>query len=432
MRRTSALGARLAAGAAALALATAALTAQAAAPSRWIEAGEGRGLPAPDAVWTPFHADPDHPANRVFRALFVVRLQPAEIGRALPREQKVGEAFYVTDWYFAKREGTPQDERWFGGDALQLPRERFSETESAQLIADLAALDGHVLAELKNTPRLAIWLQNDLLRMARRLVDTKSNPELMQPLLRAIERLALPRAELSAAALSTFALEQLPAMEPALSVDRLVELDRRSSILFHAEHTMLWSRVLVQWPVGKKGGVDAYLAAIDAMKKGDPKPMVPLHTRAVLLQGLVAVADDGKPVATPLVVDVRLQHYAGIEPLSPENPTTTHDGTDFRVFWLERQAVREGSDEVALNRFREWHREDEVLFRDYGWLKHTNLGGQCALCHRRTGTPEHETAGFSVLRIGSHPRRVADDGVRLRLAETEAERFVLTLRDLAK
>jgi hypothetical protein len=45
-----------------------------------------QGLPRPEFVPTPYHDDPDHVLNRVFRASFLATVAPAEVGLALPRE----------------------------------------------------------------------------------------------------------------------------------------------------------------------------------------------------------------------------------------------------------------------------------------------------------------------------------------------------------
>lgn len=389
---------------------------------------EDRGLLHPDAILCPFDEAREHPANRVFRAIWCVKLRPVEVAAVLPRERAAEAEFFTAGWYFEKRGGRDGDERWFGGDGLQLPREQFTETESAALVADLSAIDGELAASLRESTRSCIWLQSDLLRTARRLLDTGSNRELLVPLLRAAERLALPAAALDHASTRTFAPADLATIEPELRAESLVELDRRSSRLFDAEHSLLWSRVYVQWPQGAELDLDRHLARTTAKEA----PNVPLHTRAVLVQGLVAMDDQGQPRATGVVVDVRLQHLANLATLNGENDTTTRDGIAFRVFWLERQTLRERGSKLALTDFRELANDDQVLFRDYGSLKHTTVAGQCSLCHRRTNTPEPELMGFPVLRATATPKRAVPDDVRLRRAEEEFARFLAALRTAAK
>ncbi|MGE3171483.1 MAG: hypothetical protein AB7O97_02580 [Planctomycetota bacterium] len=411
-----------------------ALVAQGDAGQRWRPADHpDRGLPDPAAVWTPYDPDPRHPLNRVFRTLWLATAIPAEVGAALPREHGDAAEFFAAGWYFGKRKGSGGDARRFGGDGRQLPRESFTDDERAALIEDLASIDGEVAAALRARPRLAVWFQSDLLRTARRLQDTEANPELLAPLLAAARRIALPAAVLRGEGLATFALADLAAVAPGFVGDRLVELDRRSTRLFDARFSGMWSSVYVAWPQDAADDLARWMAAAT----GSPKalPPVPVGLGAVLVQGLVAMDDAGVARATDVVVDVRLQTLANREPLGAANGTTTRDGVDFRVFWLERQALRECLDRaspVDLRAFRAWHDDDQVLFRDYGTSKHTTIAAQCALCHRRTHTPDEPLAGFLVLRPSATPRPVAAADARRRLAEQEFGRFLDDLRAAAK
>jgi hypothetical protein len=56
-----------------------------AAEERYPVGHPDQGLPHPDFVVTPYHADQNHVLNRVFRASFLVTTIPAEVGLALPR-----------------------------------------------------------------------------------------------------------------------------------------------------------------------------------------------------------------------------------------------------------------------------------------------------------------------------------------------------------
>ena len=152
----------------------------------------------------------------------------------------------------------------------------------------------------------------------------------------------------------------------------------------------------------------------------------------MLIQGLVAIDDQGRPRATSIAIDVRLQIFANADPLSVANTTTTHDGIAFRAFWLERQTLRERGANLKLSDFRELADEDQVLFRDYGSLKHTTVAAQCSLCHRRTDTPEQDLSGFPVLRRTSEPKSHIAADTRLRRAEAEFERFLVALRSAVK
>ncbi len=394
------------------------------APRRLPADHADRGLPAPGAVWAPYHSDPGHVCNRIFRALYLVRAVPAEVAAALPREHGDAAEFFVPGWYFGKRAGGPGDERWFGGDGRQLPREAFAAEESAALRADLAAVDGEVALALRAEPALAVWFQHDLLRMARRLLDTKANSELLAPLRAAAARVALPAAALADPALGTFRLADLQAARPDLDVDRLVELERRSTRLFDAEFVQLWSSVFVVMPKAASLGLDAWLAPRDPKRA---PAAVPVGTCAVLVQGIVALDDEGRGRATDLVIDVRLQVLRNRDPLAAANATTTRDGVDFAMWSLEREALRLRAGRAAFADFRAIDMEDQELFRDYGTRKHTTHAAQCALCHRRTNGPEEELAGFAVLRPHVAPRPVGDAGERRRKAEAEFAKFVAAL-----
>ena len=415
---------RLLAIAASIGLAAAPIAAQ----QRWIANGPDRGLPAPEAKWLPYDADLAHPANRIFASTFLVELVPAEVGAALPAEAENAAAHGADARHFGKRPGEERDRRLFGGDALQLPRESFSAAESKELIAALESLRGEPLAALRKSTFACVWLQNDILRLARRLLDTDANPELLAPLLSAARDLALPRAQLLDSELATFSPKDLAAVEPTIDPGRLVEVERRSTRLFDAERTLLWSRVFFQWPDTDGRDFTEELAAIAA----GSEPKVPAGARAVLVQGIVALDDRGAPCATPLAIDVRLQQFVGDADPSAAMATTTRDGVDFRVLWLERETLRTKGGRVSLRDFREVDDEDQVLFRDYGSLKHTTVGAQCTLCHRVSGTPEPELAGFPLLRKTAQPRVASSPVARLELAEREFVKFLAALASAAK
>lgn len=388
-----------------------------------------RGLPRQEALWAAFDASPDHPANRVFAAIYLGHYVPAEVATALPREHGDPATYFAKDWYFGKRKGTAADARLFGGDGRQMPRERFAADESAALARELAALDGGVLAGIRKDPRLAVYLQNDVLRLVRRLLDTDQNPELVAPLLACATRLALSAEELERLA-PVFTLADLTPQVQGLDPAQCVELDRRSSRLFDAQYSLAWSKVFVQWRGGDAASFAAWLSAGEDKKTA--RSPVPIGTMAVLVQGLVAMDDHGNPRATPVVVDVRLQRLTNRDPLAVDNKTTTRDGVDFRLWQLPRQTLRTRAAATSFADFRELNTEDQELFRDYGTLKHTTIAGQCSLCHRRSNGPEEELAGFSVLRSSSKPKPVASAADRLRRAETEFAKFLAEARKAAK
>jgi hypothetical protein len=390
------------------------------------------GLPRPDVRWAPYHQDPEHPCNQVWLAMYVVECVPQEVAVALPREHGKPADFFVDGWYFQKREGRAADRRWFGGDGRQMPVEMFDEEGSRRLAQQLSAIDGVVLAELKSRPRSAVWFQHDLFRLLRRLADTKSNAELRQPLLACAHRVALSAEVLRSPVLRTVGaaevLAALPDLE-ALSVDKMVEVERRSSRLFDAEWVQLWSSVHVHFPDRSREELAAWLGM------GKMRDPVPVGAVALLTQGIVAVADSGEAVATDLVIEARTQRLANRDPLDANNPTTTRDGVQFGMWSLARKAVRDvdaSSRSVPFVAFREVDMEQQELFRDYGTRKHTTYAAQCALCHRRTGGPDEALAGFSALRATSRPRQVRDADERRQRAEVEMARFLSAMTAMAE
>src|SRR5262245_25279146 len=75
--------------------------------------GADRGLVAAPAAFMPWHDDPSHPLNRVFRSLWLRRMVPAEVAAVV----RPGDAFeWREGWVHRKRAGAATDERWFGGD----------------------------------------------------------------------------------------------------------------------------------------------------------------------------------------------------------------------------------------------------------------------------------------------------------------------------
>ncbi|HEX6812415.1 MAG TPA: hypothetical protein VF384_12375 [Planctomycetota bacterium] len=386
-----------------------------------------RGLPASAAAFVPYHQESEHALNRLFRLLWLAELTPSEVGTVVDP----GERRWTAGWVHEKRAGTAADRRLFGGDGRLLPLEDLTADAvdaSSTLLRDLIA-NADLRRELLARPELAVLCQHDLLRAAERLLDVGRHQDIVPLLHRASLAIALPAATLASLRdplrllLADAAGKDLAAALPTALGGRdasLREVTRRSTRLFDAEKTLLWSSVFLAHP----DGVDALGAMLpealtgEAAKKG---PMVPVGFRAVLVQGLVAVDADGRPRATPLVFDVRTQRLANREPLAAGNTTFTHDGIDFGIWQLERQGLRLG---VPAGFFRRIEADDQDLFRDYGTAKHTTYRGQCALCHRLSGTPEPHLGGFPVLRphAGAAFAKTGDE--RRTLAEQQVQKLL--------
>jgi hypothetical protein len=397
-----------------------------AADERYPVGHPDQGLPHPDFVLTPYHEDPKHVLNRVFQTFFLVTTAPAEVGLALPREHRDPADFFRKPWYFAVRPGTPADQKLFGGDTRHLSRDGLTSGEAASFLQALAAVDGEEVRIVKNRPELAVMFQHDLLRMAERLMETGRNPDLLRPTVAAIRRVALSSDQLSQLP-STYALglasksinsdipPDLLRVEPSTQ-GRTVELLRNSTSLFNASHTLAWSRVFVAWPTSRKDLIDFLSGRLKA-----DRTEVPVGTTSVLVQGVVAVDDRGRPHATPIAFDVRVKWLANRDPMSVENRTTTRDGIQIQAYELRRMSLRQG-DHSGL--FRTLHDDDQAMFRDYGALKHTTLAAQCAVCHRLHGVPDANLGGFITLDPSAEARPATTGLERLQLAEREVSQFL--------
>ena len=150
-----------------------------------------------------------------------------------------------------------------------------------------------------------------------------------------------------------------------------------------------------------------------------------MNTISLLVQGIVAIDDQGHPYATPIVFDVRVKWLANRNPMSVENRTTTRDGIQIKAYELRRMSIRK-NDHSHL--FRGLHDDDQAIFRDYGALKHTTLAAQCAVCHRLHEVSDADLGGFITLSPSARPRLAATGLERLRLAEREVQQFLVTLR----
>lgn len=374
-----------------------------------------QGLPIDPLRFRPYAAAADDACNEVFRRLWLQHEAPAEVAAVLPRE---GPVAFDAGWVHKKRKGGEADGRWFGGDGRQLPLEKLTDDDAEALLPLLARL--RAAPPAFTTPELAVLFQHDLLRAAQRLADARNNPDVVAALWATAAALALPAEALAKLtdplASATAANAELRAALPQVlggEVTGCREVLRRSTRLFDAEYTCSWSRVFLRHPDG-----DEALASM--LPTSGDGPTVPIGMGAVLVQGIVALGADGKAHATPMIVDVRTQVLVNRDGLAATNQTFTHDGIDFGIWQLERQAVRTGA---AAAFFRSVQADDQDMFRDYGTLKHTTYRGQCTLCHRVTDTPEPHLAGLPVLRPHAKAAFAVTGDERQRLAELQAQKL---------
>jgi len=404
-----------------LALTSAAVAQQ---PLRHAEGHPDYGLPTAKATWLPYADDAEHCCNRIWRAIYLTECVPSEVGGAMPAEHDNSKEFYVAGWYFKKRKGEPRDRKWFGGDGRQMPAEGFDAAGEQALLKALREVDGDIVTQLKLRPRAAVWLQHDLLRLGRRLLRTKQNPALLQPLHECVQRIALPRKVLLSSAVRTATATEIARHVEGFDFKDSIEVQRRSSRLFDAEYVQLWSSIYLATPNTHAEATASWLTA------GKRRTPLPMHTVALLVQGIVAVDDAGMPCATDLVIEARTQRLTNRLPLAFDNPTTTRDGVDFAMWSLPRRAVRDldaSVTAVPFAKFRAIDMASQELFRDYGSRKHTTYAAQCTLCHRRTNGPDEAIAGFSAVRLSSKPQP-AQPRERREQAEREMLRFLDKLR----
>ena len=395
------------------------------------ESSQDRGLPNEPTAFRPYHADTDHPCNQVFRLLWLRRQQPSEVASTLPSE---GPAAIAPGWVHGKRRGEPRDTKWFGGDGRLLPLEELG-ADKAALLAALARVDASVREELLSRHDLAVLFQHDLLRAAERVLDIGTELDLV-PALRdlamavaldagVISKLGNPwRRTLAQPENAALAARMPKDLEMGGKDASLREVTRKSTRLFDAEKSLLWSRVFLAHPDGNDA-LAAMLPPADGPAKGAQGPTVPIGFRAVLVQGIVAIDSKGTPRSTPLVFDVRTQELVNRDPLAASNATWTHDGLQFGIWQLQRQGLREGG---AARAFRSIGPDDQDLFRDYGTGKHTTYRGQCSLCHRLSDTPENHLAGFPVLRPHARAAFAVTGWERFELAEQQAGKLLDRLR----
>ena len=146
--------------------------------------------------------------------------------------------------------------------------------------------------------------QHDLLRVAQRLMEAGRNPELLRPIGEAVKRAALTSAELSQLPSTYEVGVKSGSLHSALPPDLLrvdppvngtvLELLRISTRVFDASRTLAWSRVFISWPSTREG----LMGFLSADGKGG-NVEVPTGTNSALVQGVVAVDDQGRPRGHP-------------------------------------------------------------------------------------------------------------------------------------
>lgn len=404
------------------------------------------GLPDPARPATAYGTDPDSPLNELFRRLFIAERVPKEVGAALPEERKsegTGDAeFYVKGWYFRKRPGTERDRLTFGGDVRVSPVEELPAESSARLVSLLGSLDEaeqvDALPELR-TPAARLMLQWDLLNTWSRFEKSgKASPDVLRALARAI----------AACGQSPEVLKHLPdgmnelhaQFDGGKAVDRhhpylppsflagtptspWVEVERRSTVLFHGATSFRTARVFLN-----AGSVEAGRALVEASAsagKATTLPEVKVGTDVALVLSLVGLTRDLVPVATPVVDEVRIRSLAVPPGLDPTKDTSSSDGLNTWVYFRRRPGSEASPDRPS---FRFIPDSAQSLFLEYGTAKRTTFAAQCVLCHRTSFSGGQAAAGIRSLNPFAKPRVIEDPEARFRQAERDIVPTLETLR----
>ncbi|MDY3554360.1 hypothetical protein R5W24_003480 [Gemmata sp. JC717] len=421
-------------------------TAPAPRPSPRFPVGHAlEGLPTSETPGAVYSRDPAHPLNELHTLLFTQDQVPEEIAAVLPAERadRRDVDFFVKGWQFGKRKGTTADRVVFGGDvrvsaltsvgADRRKRllELLSTVSTAEQVAAMPELKAPVTRILFQWDVVSVWWRLETSRKWGRGDDT----ELLTALAKTVRALALPRNELTALPAGTAELTKqfahhnkpkdgatpylppLPFDGPPTSA--WVEVDRKAGKLFRGDQALRASRIFLN--AGDRAS-SAGLVTTAAQQAG--RVEVPDGTEVALVLSLVAFDTDLKPVATPVIDEVRVRRLSGPFKLTADNPTSSKDGMDHWVYFRSRAGSALGGEA-----FRFVPDTTQGLFLEYGSAKHTTFAAQCALCHRTDTNTPSLPRGVSVLNPINRPR-VADAATnRFRVAEDEMRPVADRLRD---
>lgn len=399
------------------------------------------GLLNPARPVRAYAADPASPLNEVFRLIFVAERIPKEVGAALPGERAAegtdDDAFFVKSWYFRKREGAEADRITFGGDVRVSPVEELTSEQSARLVSLLGQLETpekvEAFPELQ-PPIARLMLQWDLLNVWSRFEKSrKVAPDVLVALAKAVaacgqsaevlstlpDGLADLRAKYSGGKPGDRRAPYLPAT--LLSNDPnspWVEVDRKSSVLFHGASSFRAARMFLNAGSPEKGR--ALIEAAVKVGQGVPLPEVEVGTEAALVLSLVGLTRDLVPVATPVVDELRVRTLATAEGTEPGKDTSSHDGINFWTYFRQRPGTAAAAGTAPDHAsFRFVPDTAQSLFLEYGIAKRTTFAAQCVLCHRTTNSGNQAPAGLRSLSRYARPHVIDKPETRLRQAEVE-------------
>ncbi len=400
-----------------------------ASQDRFDAAHPDAGLPANSQPLRVYSDLQEHPLNQLHHLLFVSEVQPAEINGALPRELLAG-----TDaskpWYFRRRVGNEGDRKLFGGDVRVSPIVNWESTQSLELERLYAHLrDGQEIGRLAPISRqllqwdlLAVWWrleqkehipQGDLWRLADLIrVATQSEAEIR----------SLPSGWDQAQKQFLKATDPTPhegvpseyfSSEDILdSQGNWTEISRRSTQLFVATQSLRNSRVFIKTDLDRN--LQSWMESHkDSQARQDKRAEERIETAMVL--SLIGITPDLKPIASPVIDEIRFRTVFGSKEFIDPSLSTTQDGSSIWVYFIDRQGTLNEGSPV----YRNVPMTSQAIFLEYGTAKHATYAAQCSLCHRLTNAGNQTIAGVRALSISSGAAVEEDPAYRGRLAEAQ-------------
>lgn len=380
-----------------------------------------RGALASDAPPTLYNSDPNHIANRLFASLYV-------------RKSNLPE----------RPGGTPIP-RYEGGDVLEFPAWAntgyYSEPQTAAriegLLREFLTVDA---AQLPQVPLKRVLLQHDLWAAHDHLVqqniawqgtreERDRRSRLAALLARAIRRLAPTRKEIEALPETYDEAARSPAFAPAHAWDRSVdylppdlfsqegpwiEMDffrpnihediEGRFITLHTRHFRgrSYFRVFYRFP-GGRASLDPYLAYVEqegidwkfAAQHGfirlkEKLKQIPAGTEVALVQFLIALDDELKPVPTEVVQSVRLRTFKNTDGATDPD-TDSARGMNVYEYVMRRKLLFNGLKNGGLEREpNDLHQYRQVFLGptspDWGPKgRQETVAAQCIGCHTTQG-----------------------------------------------
>ncbi len=408
---------------------------------RFPEGHPDAGLPISEQSGGYYAKDKAHPLNRLHQLLFIAELVPEEISLDLPRE-KENTTEAERPWYFRKRPGTPADRRLFGGDVRVSPVLQWSEERTAALLETVESLlaDSPQNRIASLAPLEKLLVQWDVLSVWWRLEQqAETPPVVLAALARLVQATAQPAETLQSLpsgwneARQAFAKPVTPMVAPAanapyFSADNLleessnwVELSRRSTKLFLAPQSLRASRVFLKLSAPTE--LKDWIAGQWARQNPETgRPAEQIETAMVL--SLIGITPEGKPVATPVIDEIRFRTaFADSDPVNLEE-TTSRDGSTLWVYFIDRQQTQA----EQSPRYRFVRPDSQAIFPEYGTAKQATYMAQCTLCHRLTNSGNQAPAGVRSLSTVASAQIQRDPSYQKRLAELQMEMVATRLK----